>query len=166
MDEKNVGGLKIRHHGDLHLGQLLVAKDDIFVIDFEGEPRRSLAERRRKAPAARDVAGILRSIDYSTSAAYERALQAAPDDDGRLAGRLEAWRIDAGERFLSGYREALQDDRLWPTDQETTAQLLDFFLIEKVFYELEYELAHRPDWLRVPLNGALRILDRLSGVSR
>jgi maltose alpha-D-glucosyltransferase/alpha-amylase len=166
LGEKDISSLKIRHHGDLHLGQLLVAKDDIFVIDFEGEPRRSLAERRRKAPAARDVAGILRSIDYSTSAAYERALHAAPDDNGQLAERLEGWRIDAGERFLDGYREALKDDRLWPADQEAAAQLLDFFLIEKVFYELEYELAHRPDWLRVPLNGALRILDRLSGVSQ
>jgi maltose alpha-D-glucosyltransferase / alpha-amylase len=160
----SIGGLNIRHHGDLHLGQLLVAKDDIFVIDFEGEPRRSLAERRRRAPAARDVAGILRSIDYSTSAALERALQAAPDDSGQLAERLEGWRIDAGERFLSGYHETLKDDRLWPADADAAARLLDFFLIEKAFYELEYELAHRPDWLRVPLNGALRILDRLNGV--
>jgi len=161
----SIGGLKSRHHGDLHLGQLLVAKDDIFIIDFEGEPRRSLAERRRRAPAARDVAGILRSIDYSTSAALERALQAAPDESGQLAERLESWRSDAAERFLSGYRDALKDDRLWPADTDAAARLLDFFLIEKVFYELEYELAHRPDWLRVPLNGALRILGPLNGVS-
>ena len=67
--------MKIRHHGDFHLGQMLIVKDDVFIIDFEGEPRRSIAERRRKAPAARDVAGLIRSIDYSATAALERALQ-------------------------------------------------------------------------------------------
>ena len=70
--------MKIRHHGDFHLGQMLIVKDDVFIIDFEGEPRRSLADRRRKAPAARDVAGLIRSIDYSATAALERAAQAHP----------------------------------------------------------------------------------------
>ncbi len=78
-------GLNIRHHGDFHLGQLLIVKDDVCIIDFEGEPRRSLAERRRKAPPARDVAGLLRSIDYSTTAALERARQSAPEEHGRCA---------------------------------------------------------------------------------
>src|SRR5258708_8587069 len=80
--------LKIRHHGDFHLGQMLIAKDDIFIIDFEGEPRRSVAERRRKAPAARDVAGLIRSIDYSATAALERALKAAPDEQVKRAAAL------------------------------------------------------------------------------
>ena len=74
----DIDGLNIRHHGDFHLGQMLIVKDDVFIIDFEGEPRRSIAERRRKAPAARDVAGLIRSIDYSASAALERALQVGP----------------------------------------------------------------------------------------
>ena len=96
---------KIRTHGDFHLGQVLIAKDDVFIIDFEGEPNRSIAERRRKAPAARDVAGLIRSIDYSTTAAYERALRNAPDESGRLAeqpstppggdGELESVQQDA-----------------------------------------------------------------------
>jgi len=156
----SIGGLKARHHGDLHLGQLLVVKDDIYIIDFEGEPRRSLAERRHKAPAARDIAGLIRSIDYSTSAAMQRALQAGPDEHGHLAARLEVWKADAIAKFLSGYRDALKDDRLWPADTGAAARMLDFFLIEKVFYELEYELAYRPEWLRVPLDGALRLLGR------
>ena len=63
---------------------MLIVKDDIFIIDFEGEPRRTLEERRRKAPAARDVAGLIRSIDYSATAALERALKAAPDEHGKL----------------------------------------------------------------------------------
>src|SRR5258708_12251276 len=71
--------MKIRHHGDFHLGQMLIVKDDISIIDFEGEPRRSIEDRRRKAPAARDVAGLIRSIDYSATAALERSLKSPPD---------------------------------------------------------------------------------------
>lgn len=155
--------LNIRHHGDLHLGQLLVAKDDIFIIDFEGEPRRSLAERRRKSPAARDVAGLIRSIDYSTSAAFERALQVAPDDHGHIAIGLEQWRTNAMAALLSAYHDGLNDERLWPSNPDAASSLLNFFLIEKVFYEIEYELAYRPHWLPVPLKGALRILTNPRG---
>jgi maltose alpha-D-glucosyltransferase/alpha-amylase len=152
--------LRIRHHGDFHLGQMLIAKDDIFVIDFEGEPRRSLDERRRKAPAARDVAGLIRSIDYSTTAALERALKVTTDDQGKLAAALNNWRDRAIETFLAAYREAIGPARLWPDDAAAAAGLLRFFLLEKAIYEIEYELAHRPDWLRVPLTGALHILSQ------
>jgi maltose alpha-D-glucosyltransferase/alpha-amylase len=152
--------LKIRHHGDFHLGQMLIAKDDIFIIDFEGEPRRTLEQRRRKAPAARDVAGLIRSIDYSTTAALERALKVTPDDQGKLAAALNTWRDRATETFLGAYREAMGQARLWPGDPVAARRLLNFFLLEKAIYEIEYELAHRPDWLRVPLTGALRILSQ------
>jgi maltose alpha-D-glucosyltransferase/alpha-amylase len=154
----DIDGLKIRHHGDFHLGQMLIVKDDIFIIDFEGEPRRPLEERRRKAPAARDVAGLVRSIDYSVTAAFERAQQVAPDENGRLAAALSEWRDRSAAAFLAGYRDSMTDRRLWPADASAAARLLDFFLLEKALYEIEYELAHRPDWLRVPLTGMLRIL--------
>ena len=95
---REIDGLNIRHHGDFHLGQMLIVKDDIFIIDFEGEPRRTIAERRRKAPAARDVAGLIRSIDYSATAALERALKVAPDEQGRLAAALAEWRDRATAR--------------------------------------------------------------------
>jgi maltose alpha-D-glucosyltransferase/alpha-amylase len=153
-------GLNIRHHGDFHLGQMLIVKDDIYIIDFEGEPRRSHDERRRKAPAARDVAGLIRSIDYSATAALERALKVAPDENGKLAGVLAEWRDRATEAFLAAYREAMTNRELWPANRRAAEQMLNFFLIEKAFYEIEYELAHRPDWLRVPLTGVLRILSR------
>jgi maltose alpha-D-glucosyltransferase/alpha-amylase len=156
----DIDGLKIRHHGDFHLGQMLVVKDDIFIIDFEGEPRRALAERRRKAPAARDVAGLIRSIDYSATAALGRALKMAPDEHGKLGAALAEWRDRAVASFLGAYRETMTDARLWPTDPRVAGQMLDFFLLEKAFYEVEYELAHRPEWLRVPLSGMLRILSR------
>jgi len=153
-----IDGLKIRHHGDFHLGQMLIVKDDIFIIDFEGEPRRPLADRRRKAPAARDIAGLIRSIDYSATAALERAEKIAPDENGKLATALTAWRDRAIDAFTEAYREAMTDKRLWPMNAKAADDMLKFFLIEKAFYEIEYELAHRPDWLRVPLAGLLRIL--------
>jgi maltose alpha-D-glucosyltransferase/alpha-amylase len=162
---RNIDGLKIRHHGDFHLGQMLIVKDDIFIIDFEGEPRRPLEERRRKAPAARDAAGLIRSIDYSVTAALERALTVAGDEQGKLAAALSDWRDRATEAFLAGYREAMTDHRLWPADPHAAADLLNFFLLEKAFYEIEYELAYRPDWLRVPLLGMLRILSEPASVA-
>ena len=155
---RNIESLNIRHHGDFHLGQMLIVKDDICIIDFEGEPRRPLAERRRKAPAARDVAGLIRSIDYSVTAALERALKVSPDEHGKLARALAHWRDGSADAFLAGYHEAMTNQRLWPADPRAATDLLNFFLLEKAFYEIEYELAHRPDWLRVPLMGMLRIL--------
>ena len=157
---ETVDAMKIRHHGDFHLGQMLIVKDDVSIIDFEGEPRRSIEDRRRKAPAARDVAGLIRSIDYSATAALERALKSAPDEHGKLARALEAWREHAAAAFMAAYRSSLTDTRLWPQSLEDADRLLDFFLLEKAFYEIEYELAHRPDWLRVPLAGTWRILSR------
>src|SRR5262249_53684939 len=159
-----IGGMKIRHHGDFHLGQMLIVKDDIFIIDFEGEPRRTLAERRRKAPAAPDLAGLIRSVDYSAIAALDRALKSAPDENGKIAQALDDWRERAMAAVIDAYHERLADERLWPADREQADRLLDFFLLEKAFYEIEYELAYRPDWLRVPLAGTLRILSRSEAV--
>ena len=162
---RNIDGLNIRHHGDFHLGQILIVKDDIFIIDFEGEPRRPIEERRRKAPAARDAAGLIRSIDYSVTAALDRALMIAPDEHGKLAAALADWRDRSTDAFLAGYREAMTNHRLWPSDPHAASDLLNFFLLEKAFYEIEYELSHRPDWLRVPLMGMLRILSERASVA-
>ncbi|MDR3469078.1 MAG: maltose alpha-D-glucosyltransferase [Xanthobacteraceae bacterium] len=151
--------VNIRHHGDFHLGQMLIAKDDIFIIDFEGEPRRPLSERRRKAPAARDVAGLVRSIDYAATAALERALR-IDSDAASTARLLEYWRTRSVKAFLDAYWQAMTDRRLWPPKTEGSTRMLDFFVLEKAFYEVEYELAHRPDWVGVPLAGILRALSR------
>ena len=110
------------------------------------------------APAARDVAGLIRSIDYSATAALERALKSGPDEQGRIARALDGWRESSVAAFLATYRHSLSDTRLWPQSVEDADRLLDFFLLEKAFHEIEYELAHRPDWLRVPLAGTWRIL--------
>jgi maltose alpha-D-glucosyltransferase/alpha-amylase len=160
---ENIDAMKIRHHGDFHLGQMLIVKDDVVILDFEGEPRRSLAERRRRAPAARDVAGLIRSIDYSATAALERALKSAPDEHGKIARALDDWRERSVAAVLGAYREFMLDPRLWPPQAADAERLLDFFLLEKACYELEYEMGHRPDWLRVPLAGIARILARTRG---
>jgi maltose alpha-D-glucosyltransferase/alpha-amylase len=153
----STSALKVRHHGDFHLGQVLVAKDDAYILDFEGEPGRSLAERRSKAPAARDVAGLIRSIDYSTTAALSNAVNLTSEERTILAPKLEVWRDKATEEFWNTCRQS-SDPALWPPDAAEARNLLDFFLIEKAFYEMEYELMNRPAWLHVPLDGLWRIL--------
>jgi maltose alpha-D-glucosyltransferase / alpha-amylase len=154
----DVDGLNIRLHGDFHLGQILIVKDDIFIVDFDGDERLSLAERRRKAPAARDIAGFLRSIDCSVRMALERALRRAPDDHGRLSAALSDWRDHAAAAFLAGYREIGTNRRLWPADPHRVEAMLRFFMLEKAVTEIEYELAHRPDWLRIALSNLLHVI--------
>jgi maltose alpha-D-glucosyltransferase / alpha-amylase len=159
---EDIDGQNIRQHGDFRLDKVLIVKDDIFIIDFEGERRRPLDERRRKAPAARDVAGMIRSIDFSVAAALERAPIVAADEHGKFATALSDWRERSIAAFLAGYREAMSDQRLWPADPHAADALLNFFLLEKAFDEIEYELANRLDWLRIPLTGILRILSELA----
>jgi maltose alpha-D-glucosyltransferase/alpha-amylase len=156
------GGSKIRYHGDLHLGQLLIVKDDVFIIDFEGEPERTLEERRRTAPAARDVAGLIRSIDYAGTAALDRIIPASAEERPRLVGALEEWRTQCIEALLAAYRE--QATGLWPAEPETQRRLLDFFVLQKAVYEIGYELANRPSWLHIPILGLWRTLFPDEGV--
>ena len=151
------GIVKIRQHGDLHLGQLLIAKDDIVIVDFEGKQQRSLAERRNKIPAARDLAGLLRSVEYSTAAAYRRALHLGPDEHGSLAANLAEWRNLSTERLTSAYRETV-DSRLWPDDHIAAGRLLKFFLIEDAICTLESAATRHPEHLSDQLDAALRIL--------
>jgi maltose alpha-D-glucosyltransferase/alpha-amylase len=157
---RELDAVKIRHHGDFHLGQMLIVKDDVAIIDFEGEPQRSVEERRRKASAARDIAGFMRSIDYSATAALDRMGQVPPEEVARLRPALDNWRDTATDAFLAAYRETVGDHRLLPTKAANADRLLRFFLLEKALYEIEYELANRPAWLHVPLTGALRVLQR------
>ncbi|MET0222685.1 MAG: maltose alpha-D-glucosyltransferase [Tardiphaga sp.] len=154
----DLDGLNIRLHGDFHLGQILIVKDDIFIVDFDGDELLPIAERRRKAPPARDIAGFLRSIDCSVRMALERALRTAPDDHGRLSAALSDWRDHAVAAFLAGYREIRANQRLWPADPHTVEAMLHFFMLEKAVAETEYELAYRPDWLRIALSNLLRVL--------
>ncbi|MGB8895812.1 MAG: maltose alpha-D-glucosyltransferase [Pseudolabrys sp.] len=152
-------GSKIRHHGDFHLGQVLIAKDDAYILDFEGEPRQSLDQRRGKAPPARDVAGFLRSVDYATSAAIDRAPNVTAEERPALAQRVRSWGARLSGAFWDTYGETLSETDLWPAGDTQARQLLDFFLLEKAFYEIEYELTNRPTWAHIPLESTWRILE-------
>ncbi len=145
----NIGGAGrvIRNHGDFHLGQTLWAGGDWVLLDFEGEPARSLPERRRKRSPLRDVAGMLRSFAYAASAA--RVLR---DVDAPLD-----WEERARTEFLDGYRHTV-DLSLVPSGAAMD-KLLRVFELEKAVYELSYELNNRPDWVRIPVAGIARMLD-------
>jgi len=154
-------GLLIRHHGDFHLGQILVVQDDAYIIDFEGEPARSVAERRLKSSPLRDVAGLLRSLDYAAAVAARGEDGVAPVVDERLETYLAAFRDRASENFLAAYRAELAASPFPWIDEQAIEPLLDLFLIEKAAYEVAYEAANRPHWLAVPLTGLHSIVERL-----
>jgi maltose alpha-D-glucosyltransferase/alpha-amylase len=149
---------KIRHHGDLHLGQVLIVKDDVFMVDFEGEPERPIETRRKKAPAARDLAGMIRSMDYAGVSALDRAVEGSADDRTRLSQAIDTWRQLSVDAMVATYIEKITGHPVWPSDPEIGARLVDFFVLEKAIYEIGYELANRPAWLHVPLMGASRLL--------
>ena len=154
-------GERIRHHGDYHLGQVLRSADGRWaVIDFEGEPARLLAERRAAHSALRDVAGMLRSFAYAAaSAAMERG---GVGTNPAMESRSARWERASRDAFLNGYRERGAAPFL-PADPEATTHLLTLFEMEKVFYELAYELNNRPDWVWIPLRGIGRMLGAPAG---
>jgi trehalose synthase-fused probable maltokinase len=150
---------KTRHHGDFHLGQVLVAGTDAFIIDFEGEPLRPLARRRMKHCVLRDVAGALRSLSYA-AATVARALPSAIPDEEReqLTNALKQWRVNAARNFVQAYLNAAAGLASLPKSRDETAILLNFFVLEKALYEIAYELANRPDWVAIPLAGVVSLI--------
>ena len=163
LASQGAGALRTRVHGDFHLGQVLVVQGDAFLIDFEGEPARSMEQRRAKSSPMRDVAGLLRSFDYAAAAAaIGRTAESGPAADSR-ALVVERFRTDAAAAFLEAYRAVLEAaPRRWvPAAAE--AAVLDLFLLEKAAYEIRYEAANRPGWLGIPLAGFASIVERLTG---
>ncbi len=150
--------LKIRTHGDYHLGQVIVAQNDFFIIDFEGEPRRPLEERRGKDLALRDVAGMLRSFDYAARAAFDQVALAHGDHSEELERLVAGWRAAVSDKFLAAYYETVAGCAAVPAEPEMAQAVLRLFVLEKVFYEIQYELANRPEWVTIPLHGAVETL--------
>ncbi|MGH6969125.1 MAG: putative maltokinase, partial [Stellaceae bacterium] len=142
-----------RLHGDYHLGQILVVKNDVDIVDFEGPPQLPLEHRRHKHSVIRDVAGMLRSFDYAAWTALEHATANQPDLRNDLLKAALLWRDDAIHGFLDTYSRAMAGCQLWPNDDAFARRLLDLFLIEKAALETAYELGNRPDWIAVPLRG-------------
>ena len=151
-------GMRIRCHGDYHLGQVLTTGKDVLILDFEGEPGRPMSERRIKRSALRDVAGMIRSFHYATHAAVrlqtERGLieRGSVDHDAlKHAGAL--WYGWVTSEFVRAYRERAGSADFMPSSDAEVDNLLDLYVLEKAAYEIGYELNFRPDWLEVPLSG-------------
>ena len=153
---------RIRCHGDYHLGQVLCTGSDFMIIDFEGEPARSLAERRMKHPAVLDVAGMVRSFQYAPFAFLDGRQDGVTMARGTPTSSSEAWArfwCDwSSAAFLKAYLGIAEGAHFWPRAEADAALLLDAYLLEKALYELIYELSNRPDWATIPLRGLLEAL--------
>jgi maltokinase len=143
-----VGGRTIRTHGDYHLGQVMRTDRGWVILDFEGEPARTLPERRQKRSPLRDVAGMLRSFSYVAAAGDILGTRTMPED----------WESRARAAFLEGYLREV-DPALLPPGQESTHKLLSVFELEKAVYELNYEINNRPDWVGIPVASIMRLLE-------
>jgi maltose alpha-D-glucosyltransferase/alpha-amylase len=149
------GVLKTRHHGDFHLGQVLLTKNDFLITDFEGEPTRTFEARRVKHSALRDLAGMLRSFNYARWTALRRGVRGHEDNE-RLAPLAREWEAQARGEFLAAYGEAARNGGLL-TSLDEARGLLELFELEKALYELRYELTNRPGWVAIPLQGILAL---------
>jgi maltose alpha-D-glucosyltransferase/alpha-amylase len=162
---RRLTGKRIRYHGDFHLGQALYTGKDFVIIDFEGEPGRSLADRRIKRSPLRDIAGMVRSFDYAAHAGLldltERGLIERDSDSYRDLERWgRTWSSWATGSYLRAYLETARLGTFLPESDEELSLLLDLFVLEKALYELGYELSSRPDWAEIPLLGILHLLGR------
>jgi len=148
-------GLKIRIHGDYHLGQVLLTRNDFVIIDFEGEPGHSLEQRGAKHSPLRDVAGMLRSFSYVQHSALRNVVHNEAEG-ARLAPLARAWEMEVRAAFLAAYDAAARGAKLYaPEALQAGSGLLGLFELEKALYELRYELGNRPAWAGIPLQGIL-----------
>jgi maltose alpha-D-glucosyltransferase/alpha-amylase len=150
---------KIRVHGDYHLGQVLWSEGDFYILDFEGEPARSIAQRRQKQSALKDVAGMVRSFSYAAYAALFAHAASRPAEFERLEPWARLWQTWASAAFLRGYFVTIGDALFVPTEASQREALLRLWMLDKALYELNYELNNRPDWLRIPIRGVLGLLN-------
>ena len=151
-------GLRIRVHGDYHLGQVLRTEEDFAILDFEGEPARSIAERRQKQSPLKDVAGMVRSYSYAAYAELFAFTTHGPDHFARLEPWADAWQHWTAQAFLTAYATAVSNAPFMPRGA-ALGVLLRAFVLDKALYELGYELNHRPEWARIPLAGIHKLID-------
>jgi maltose alpha-D-glucosyltransferase/alpha-amylase len=162
--ERKIGGMRIRCHGDYHLGQVLYTGKDFVIIDFEGEPARSITERRLKRSPLRDVAGMLRSFNYAVLTKL-RGGALRPEDAVQLKPWGRYWEFWISVSYLSGYFDVTRQSGLLPKTREELDLLMNILLLDKAIYELRYELDNRPDWVAVPIEGILELIKTKAAVS-
>ncbi len=151
------GGARIRVHGDYHLGQVLRTEEDFVILDFEGEPARSIAERRAKHSPLKDVAGMMRSYSYAARAALFAFATNSPEQGARLEPWADAWQHWSADAFLGGYLAVPGAAELTGT-HAARRLILSAFMTDKALYELAYELDNRPDWVGIPLSGIRKLV--------
>jgi len=164
VSERPISALRIRIHGDYHLGQVLSTGDGFIITDFEGEPARPLRERQRKHSPLKDVAGMLRSFHYAAYAGLFNQGASAPSEAlTALEPWAQAWYVWVAVGFLQTYLAGAGAASVLPPTREERQVLLDAYLLEKAVYELGYELNNRPDWIHIPLQGIRQLWDAAQG---
>lgn len=155
---QKLDSLRIRIHGDYHLGQVLNVHNDFIVIDFEGEPEASISDRKIKHSPLKDVAGMVRSYHYAVSSKVFNSVETEHVDTERLLKVTDRWYRLMKDTYLDGYMEAIG----WPhplfKDQNEINSLMLYYLLEKAVYELGYELSYRPGWVKIPLKGIVDVI--------
>jgi maltose alpha-D-glucosyltransferase/alpha-amylase len=154
------GAVKTRVHGDYHLGQVLVAENDVVIVDFEGEPGRTSERRRAKDHPLRDVAGMLRSFAYVSATAYRSLEQRFPAVRPGASELAHNWRRHCESGFMKAYEKAAKRSPAWVKAAADRRRLLTFHLLTRALYEVVYEANNRPDWIDLPCHGVLEILDQ------
>lgn len=162
ITRKKLNAKKVRIHGDYHLGQVLYTGKDFYVIDFEGEPLRSISERRLKRSPLRDVAGMVRSFHYAANAVLKNKAGVRARDKNFISAYSKQWYLYVSSVFLSTYLENVPRENTLSAKAEDFSNLFDSFLIDKAVYELGYELNNRPEWVEIPLKGILYVLEGTS----
>jgi maltose alpha-D-glucosyltransferase / alpha-amylase len=160
--ERPIAALRTRYHGDYHLGQILYDGKDFWIIDFEGEPSRPLSERRLKHSPLRDVADVVHSFQYAAHAALLKqiesgSLPAAQAELARAWARF--WGHWVSAVFFNAYRQSAASGGFLPSSDDDLAVMIDLFLLRKAVYEVGYELNHRPEWVKIPLQGVLELVN-------
>jgi maltose alpha-D-glucosyltransferase/alpha-amylase len=158
VTERKLVATRIRIHGDYHLGQVLYTGRDFVILDFEGEPSRSISERRFKRSPLRDVAGMIRSFEYAAAFGLLHGPTRA-EDAPALAPWTRLWRRWASASFLRGYLSVASEAGFLPPHPDDLRAMLELYLIDKTVYELRYELNNRPEWVGIPLQALLRRAD-------
>jgi len=160
--KRKLSAAKLRCHGDYHLGQVLFTGNDFIIIDFEGEPARTLNERKLKKSPIIDVAGMVRSFHYAAYSAILRRESLRAEDIPVLEPWADLWYCYVSGMFLSSYLETAGDAVFIPGEREELEIMLNAFLLQKAVYELGYELNNRPDWIIIPARGISNILKSFS----
>jgi maltose alpha-D-glucosyltransferase/alpha-amylase len=158
ITEQKLTALRCRNHGDYHLGRVLYTGKDFVLVDLEGNPQRPLSDRRRKRSPLRDVASMLRSFHYATLAASARG-GVRPADVPVLEPWRRFWHLWVSVAFLKAYLEVVGREPFMPRERGELEVLLTFYLLKRTAQELRDDLLHRPDRVRVALEGLLLILD-------